>query len=388
MTDPVPPALRAPAETAQDPLRLGYVTYGDCHDPMIHSGVPFSLRRGMQQVHQAEVTEISTRPHRIERLGIKAVSLRPGRQAWERQYLHGRLIARARSRRRDTLARAAGDLEALLHVRTWYTPIGTPYASFIDATVNMVRGYDPSWTLSDRQFQQEVAVEGEFYRRAAVMFSASHAGRDDLVQNYGVAPEDVVIVGAGTTLPGIGELSEDFLAQRFAERTVLFVGKDPVRKGLPELIEGVRLARESVEGLSLRVVGPAEAEVPGDEPWVARHGLVQDKATLSDLYASASMLALPAHRESYGLVIPEALSYGLPCLVSSTGELPHLVEDGSFGAVLPEIAPEQIAQRLVAAFADEAEYAKQSRRALERSRRHDWGTIARGMVAELTARTR
>ena len=370
------------------PLRLGYVSYGDCADPMPASGIPYYLREGMRQVSGAAITEINSRPHAVERLALKAISARPDRRAWERQYLHGRGIARARSRLRDDLVRAGGPLDALLHVRTWYSPSPVPYASFIDATVTMVRGYDDSWDLSARQFRDEVAVEKRFYQEAEVMFTASHAAGDDLVETYGVRPDRIVHVGAGATLPGIEDLPDALVAERWERPSVLFVGKDPVRKGLPELVEGIRRAREEIPDLNLTVVGPTAMPGAAEERWISHRGLVTDKGALSAIYRRSSALALPAHRESYGLVVPEALSYGLPCLVSSTGELPHLVTDGAYGAVLAEVTPAAIAEGLVAMFTDPAAYAEQSRRARAASTRHDWAAIARLMVDEISSRLR
>lgn len=369
-------------------FRLAYVTYGDVDDPMIASGVPHYLRRGFDAVDDVQVTEVSARSSRWTRLLIKLLSFRPNRVDWERNYLHGTLLPRARSWARSRGVLKAQPVDAVLHVRTWYSALpSTPYASFIDATVAMVRGYDVTWDLSERQYRNEIRVEGDFYRRAAVVYTASHAAIDSLVNDYGVDRSRIVRVGAGTTLPRIPELTADMVARRYADPTILFVGKDPDRKGLPELIEAFQIARERHPGLRLTIVGPAEHRPEYDQPGIEWLGLVNDKQRLSELYTQSSLLCLAAYRESFGLVIPEAMAHGLPCIVSDVAELPHLVDDGVTGAVVPEITPAAIATGIARLLDGPEQYAALARAAFESSAAYDWTAIAKVMAQDLRART-
>lgn len=369
------------------PVRIGYVTYGDVSDPMIASGVPHYLRRGFDRATGVAISDINARPSRWERLAIKALSFRPNRVAWERNYLHGSLLPRARSRRRSRGVRAHQPLDAVLHVRTWYSALpAVPYASFIDATVAMVRGYDTTWDLSDRQFQHEVAIEGDFYRNAAVVFTASHAAIESLVQDYGVDRDNIVRIGAGTTLPRLAEIDSALAESRIAAPNILFVGKDPDRKGLPELIAGFVIAQKTHPELTLTIAGPVEDRPEYHLPGVEWLGLVGDKEQLARLYTRATIFGLPAHRESFGLVIPEALAHGVPCIVSDTAELPHLIQDGETGVVLDEISPEAIARAIEQLLADRTAYAATARAALEASRPYDWAVMAHTVRDELRKR--
>ncbi|OJU40402.1 MAG: hypothetical protein BGN97_11205 [Microbacterium sp. 69-10] len=252
--------------------------------------------------------------------------------------------------------------------------------------MTMVRGYDDSWALSDRQFAGEVEVEGEFYRRAVAVYTASRAATRSLIEDYGVDAGKITQVGAGTTLPGLADLTMQAVADRFAALNILFVGKDPVRKGLPELLEGFRLARRAFPGLTLSIVGPSEDAPEYHAEGVRWFGLVRDKARMAELYAQATVFALPAHRESYGLVVPEAMAYGLPCIVSDSGELPHLVEHGHDGRVLTEVSPEAIASAITALLRDFDEYARFAKNAHVRSNDFSWERIAQMIVDDLAAR--
>lgn len=373
----------------QKRLEIAYVSYGDSADAMAASGVPHYLRQGFAGVADARIAPVSARPGAVARLVAKLLSFRPRRADWERNYLHGTVLPRMRSRLRTRrLRRLAPDADVVLHVRTWYSPIPLPYASFIDATVTMVRGYDETWDLSDKQFAAEIRVEGDFYRRALVVYSASRAATQSLIEDYGVAPGRIVLVGAGRTLRGLPELSEERIAERFRAPNILFVGKDPVRKGLPELLEAFSEIRGEFPEATLTIVGPDVERPEYSAPGVHWHGLVADKERVSEFYSSASVFVLPAHRESYGLVVPEAMSFGLPCVVSSTGELPYLVEDGVDGAVLAEIDAAHIASSIRETLSDRASYAELASAAYAKSRKFDWTHIAQTMTEDLAARLR
>ncbi len=53
----------------------------------------------------------------------------------------------------------------------------------------------------------------------------------------------------------------------------------------------------------------------------------------SSWYLSTSVYLQPSIRESHGIAVLEAMSYGLPCVVANTGGLPESVVDGETGYV-------------------------------------------------------
>jgi len=73
------------------------------------------------------------------------------------------------------------------------------------------------------------------------------------------------------------------------------------------------------------------------EPGVRYLGHVDD-ATLSALYQSAAVLALPSLYEGFGLPLLEAMAHGVPSVVGNAGALPELADAA---AVL--VDPEDVA---------------------------------------------
>lgn len=120
---------------------------------------------------------------------------------------------------------------------------------------------------------------------------------------------------------------------------ILFVGKLEPKKRPVDLI---RAAARSTPGVRLLIVGAgelergcrAEADSLGIE--VVFAGFL-NQAALGRAYAAADCLALPSDgTETWGLVVNEALSSGLPCVVSDrVGCVPDLITPGETGEVFP-----------------------------------------------------
>jgi glycosyltransferase involved in cell wall biosynthesis len=130
--------------------------------------------------------------------------------------------------------------------------------------------------------------------------------------------------------------------------TVLFVGRLVERKGVTRLIEAMGLL--SVERETRLVIvgeGPERDNIAqkvrelGLEPRVALRGQVSADA-LRAAYASADAFVLPAtvdrrgDTEGLGVVLLEAMSYGVPVVASRVGGIPDIVEDGVSGLLVPQ----------------------------------------------------
>ena len=139
---------------------------------------------------------------------------------------------------------------------------------------------------------------------------------------------------------------------------ILFVGRLVERKGVTHLVEAVgRLAPDLRARLSVVGDGPERVSL---EAQIARDGL-GDRVTLRgrvsevelrDAYAAADVLVLPSildargDTEGLGVVLLEAMSYGVPVIGSDLGGITDIVRSGETGLLVPPADPAALAAAL------------------------------------------
>jgi glycosyltransferase involved in cell wall biosynthesis len=138
---------------------------------------------------------------------------------------------------------------------------------------------------------------------------------------------------------------------------VLMLGRISRIKGQDVLIEALASLPESTRRrIELRIVGNAfedEARERALAARIAETGL-SDQVSLrpfvaapDTLYRWADVVTMPSQRpESLGRVAIEAMSYGVPPLVTAIGGLPEVVDDGRTGWIVAPGGPQPLADAL------------------------------------------
>jgi len=126
---------------------------------------------------------------------------------------------------------------------------------------------------------------------------------------------------------------------------ILFVGTALPAKGLHLLIESLSRLGSTFPAAHLHVAGRLD-----DRRYVARIRCLLDKHRLSDKvrflgpldamalqqeYSECALLALPSLIETAPLAVLEAMAAGRPVIATRVGGLPHLIEDGVTGLLVP-----------------------------------------------------
>lgn len=112
----------------------------------------------------------------------------------------------------------------------------------------------------------------------------------------------------------------------------------PVKR-IPDVIEIFRRVREKVK-TKLVLVGDGP-EMSLAEHLIGQHGLndevmlLGNQDSIGTILPVADLFVLPSQTESFGLSALEAMSCGVPALVSDTGGLPELVTNGVDGFLCP-----------------------------------------------------
>lgn len=264
--------------------------------------------------------------------------------AFKSEYRFGAAGIVHRSRMRDiALCRLAQPPDLLIHVRNVYEPAPVPYAAFIDSTTALaVRGW-PDWSRAIGDPSARIATETRFYGAAQFVFTASRIARTSVIDDYGVDSRKVVVVGGGVNFDPLPQVLVKRDSTPARPTRVLFVGTEFARKGGDLLVGAVReLVRLGVP-LRLDIVGE---RVSAEEPWLTSHGKIADRTLIESFYRDADIFCLPARHEPYGLVIQEAMSFGLPCVGTRVGAMEEIIDHGITGLVVPQGDQSRLAEAL------------------------------------------
>jgi glycosyltransferase involved in cell wall biosynthesis len=169
----------------------------------------------------------------------------------------------------------------------------------------------------------------KLYNDSIKIISISKSTSRDLWANLGLSRASIVDVN----------LYERFKININIERgeiqkRLLFVGSLEVRKNIIGLIKGFERSGLSEEGYSLRIVGgdghgAAEIkEIAKNVDGVKLLGRIDDEDLLEE-YKNCAALVYPSFWEGFGLPVLEALSRGIPLLLSDSGAVPEVA--GDFG---------------------------------------------------------
>ncbi len=199
------------------------------------------------------------------------------------------------------------------------------------------RRYYPDWK---KRLAYAVAVrtfEPMAYRKQSWLIANSDATRARILSAYGLPAERMKTIYIALGL----HVEENAPPQERREDTVLFVGGNPYRKGLPRLLRSISSLRREHPDIELWAVG-----TPLPRPLqrlITQLGLGQclthwpslSKKDLIALYQKATCLALPGLTEAFGLVFLEALSYGCPVIGPADGGAGEIIDDGKTGFLIP-----------------------------------------------------
>ena len=161
---------------------------------------------------------------------------------------------------------------------------------------------------------------------------------------------------------------------------VLFVGGNPLRKGLYYLLKAWAGLRLRDSELWIRGTVPASYM-----PAIAKDPSIQvisklSKGGLSQLYRDASVFCLPSVDDGFGMAALEAMAFGLPVIVTNNVGASDVIRDGQDGFVIPTGNVESLMEKL--AFFHDRAHAVESMgcAAFERAGEFSWDRYARAML--------
>jgi glycosyltransferase involved in cell wall biosynthesis len=206
------------------------------------------------------------------------------------------------------------------------------------------------------------------YRGAALVIVLTPDDIPLVTGKYGVRPEKIRVIPNATTLTP----AESHRTAPHVPFRLLFAGRVARQKNVPFLLRSLRRFLDAY-GL------PVHLDIAGDGdemPEVRRQiselslgehvdlrGFVHGQE-FEELYESVDALVLSSTRETFGQVILEAMTKGLPVIASNIRCVRTIVADGSNG-LLAELDEQSFAGAIYRLVAEDGLYEKLSRGALE-----------------------
>jgi phosphatidyl-myo-inositol alpha-mannosyltransferase len=164
-------------------------------------------------------------------------------------------------------------------------------------------------------------------------------------------------------------------------KTVLFLGRyDEPRKGLSVLLDALPRVLERFGDVQLLIVGHGdEDELRSQAGGLAEHmrflGLVDDAGKASAMRSADVYCAPNVGRESFGIVLVEAMAAGTPVVASDLDAFRRVLRDGEVGSLVPVGDGAALADALIAVLDNDALRERYVAAGAEAVRRYDWSVV-------------
>lgn len=168
--------------------------------------------------------------------------------------------------------------------------------------------------------------------------------------------EAVVNYGAGSPPEGSKHAARSTFLKAFPEledkRIVLFLSRIHVKKGCDLLLRAFAELAGKQESAHLVIAGPSTDDYLGQLKALADQLGISDRVTWPGMlrgemkwgaFSAAEVFALPSHQENFGIAVAEALSSGLPVLISNQVNIWREIVEDQAGIAEPDTVEGTIA---------------------------------------------
>lgn len=373
---------------------------------------------GMNVVVLAQATELARLGHRVRLITRRSdpgqpdrIELAPGLSVEHLEAGPAELLPKGEH---EALIRPFGEaLSALLrarpadliHAEHWYSGLAAlPAARALDLPLvqsyHSIAAADDSPLSEGERPEARGRLEGErrLAREARLVVTVSEAERHTVLSRLGGAPERVRVV-----LPGVD--ADLFRPRTASERRALEArtsnGERPevLVAGRLDPLKRFDLAIAAVAALDpdrrpvLRVVGApppdgaayarslrAAVAAAGMESTTVFEGSLS-REELAERLRRASLVLVPSHSETYGLIALEAAAAGVPVIAAAAGGLREAVLDGETGVLQDSEDPEAWAAQIARLLADPAERERLGTAAIAYAQQRSWAASTGRLVS-------
>jgi len=190
----------------------------------------------------------------------------------------------------------------------------------------------------------------------------------------GWGPERIVVSNLGVDSPAGLPAPEPRVRDAGTSFKLIFVGRADPNKGLKYLLEALSSLRDASRDVKLTVVSPDHLQLRGDLSLVSEVELVpaMSRTNLYRRFDQHDVLVVPSLREGFGLVVVEALSRGLPVIVTTTTGAADVGLDEVAGLAVAPADAKSLERAIARLYDDPVEVETFSRHAIKLAQRFSW----------------
>ncbi|NJN86067.1 MAG: glycosyltransferase family 4 protein [Leptolyngbyaceae cyanobacterium SL_7_1] len=273
--------------------------------------------------------------------------------------------------------------DLILHIFAMSIPLwdssDIPYAMYLDYTMALIIKNWQRWAPFPIQQKAWLDCERRAYQNAHHLFVMSQLVKTSLIEDYGVAPEQITVTGGAANFEQLYEGEKPF-----GSKQILFNGSDFKRKGGKLVLAAFRKVRAAIPDAKLVIIGK---KMWIREPGVVVLGNVASRSELQQLFVSSDVVLAPSYCDPFPTFLLEAFNHGVPCVVPNRDGMPEIVSHDVDGVVVQELTDEAIANALIQLLQNPEQLSAMSQAARKKVReRFNWDDIATTMIDVLKAK--
>lgn len=142
-------------------------------------------------------------------------------------------------------------------------------------------------------------------------------------------------------------------ASSLEENNIISVGRLSKEKGFLDLIDVYSIVSEMYPNWKLNIIGDGTERTKIEEKIeklnlkdkIILHGY-QDKKYINEILGHSSIYVMPSFTESFGIVLLEAFSYGIPCISFENSGSKEIISNNWDGYLIKERNKEQMAKKI------------------------------------------
>lgn len=256
----------------------------------------------------------------------------------------GQILKRTDTSNYEGVIQISGTFDALAFSRTTL-----PLHILTDYTMRLAKekkhqAISPLLPPSPNELDKWYIKETSLYNNATTIIVPSPYIKKSLSSYYSANEDKLISIGYGCNLQPQRNSNKKVFNKNKLQ--LLFVGKNFEAKGGQTILDAFKKVRTFNISAELIIVGPRTHPCSG-EKGVKYLGRIYDKQKLSDIYRTSDLFIIHSFYEAFGLVLLEAMAFGIPCIGSDIDAMPDILLSTGAGKVVPLGDSEALARDII-----------------------------------------